>query len=109
MKIADLNEQIIETEFEPSDLESSDFEYEVMSILENYEYVQRGSPYDFWKHSGTYEERQSLLNCKSIKQFYSKVADFVGEEGKGYFASCGFIIAEFVEGLLNDEDLSFSP
>jgi len=36
VKIADLNEQIIETEFEPSDLESSDFEYEVMSILENY-------------------------------------------------------------------------
>lgn len=107
--LADLNEHIIESEFEPSNLESSDLEYEVMSTLENYEYVQRGSPYDFWKHGGTYKERQSLLNCKSIKQFYSKVADFVGEEGEGYFASWGFTIAEFVEELLNDEDLAFSP
>lgn len=101
--LTELNEKVIETEFK-----SSDLEYEVKSALENYEYVQRSSPYDFWEHCGTYEERQSLLNCKSIKQFYSKVADFVGKEGEGYFASMGFTIAEFVEELLNNEDLAFS-
>lgn len=103
--LTDLNEQIIETEFKPSDLESSDLEYAVMSTLKNYEYVQRSSPYEFWEHYGTYEERQSLLNCKSIKQFYSKVADFVGKDGEGNFASLGFTIAEFIEELLDDETL----
>ncbi len=95
--VADLNAQA----------EDSDDEPDVESTLNKYEHVERSCPYEFWVHMDR-ELRETFLNCRTKQQFYSEVADFVGEDGGEYFASWGFTIAEFVEELLEDEDLAFS-
>ncbi|SEI13066.1 hypothetical protein SAMN05660691_04033 [Rheinheimera pacifica] len=79
-------------------------QYYISDCLSSFQYEERGHPYDYWTHRGTYEERQELVNCRTMKQLYAAVCDYVGTDSEELFASYGFSLSEFIEEILEDED-----
>ncbi|KKO45776.1 hypothetical protein WG68_08655 [Arsukibacterium ikkense] len=79
-------------------------DYYIDDCLSSYHYIKRGSPYDYWTNRGTNEERKDLLNCRTIKQLYAGVCDYVGTDGEELFASYGFSISEFIDEILQDQN-----
>lgn len=80
----------------------------ISELISSYTHVKRSHPYDYWSNINDYEERQALVNCKTLQQLYSAVCDIVGNSGEEYFASFGFTISDFIQEVLDDENCSIN-
>ncbi len=97
--IDDLNELDLDPDDEP----------DLQRMLENYEYEERCTPHEIWlRYSENHSVHDELLKSRSKKQLYSKVADYIGNDGDSWPASWGFTTKDFVEFLLNDDSLEFT-
>lgn len=82
-------------------------EFYISPPLPNFDPVnKKRTPYDYWSnHYGTaYEDRQALVKCKTMRQLYAALCDYIGGETGETFGDWGFTIAEFIEEILYDED-----